>query len=282
MTTFTKNELIAISILVVENKNSAKLQKSSNLSYMESINLGNKIDTMIEEMRQAEYLKSQKRNYDIEFDYDTQEMIIQDNINDIEYRINSNLVDDEKIAQYYIVNVENEADELERILIPEARSESDRELMREDLETLQNSDDEYVFGNYGTNGFITKEDDIEAFNKVCLEIIESYREYIQNELKFDKIKYNCYLDAINKIMIEENLEQLPNIPSLIYLQELNKEILCIDKRDAENIKLYWGKDCMYDEVILEDLEDILDSSNYLNILAKEEIKKFIGVNHENK
>lgn len=30
--------------------------------------------------------------------------------------------------------------------------------MREDLETLQNSDDEYVFGNYGTNGFITKED----------------------------------------------------------------------------------------------------------------------------
>lgn len=282
MTTFTKNELIAISILVVENKNSANLQKSSNLSYMESIKLGNKIDTMIEEMRQAEYLKSQKRNYDIEFDYDTQEMIIQDNINDIEYRINSNLVDDEKIAPYYIVNVENEADELERILIPEARSESDRELMREDLETLQNSDDEYVFGNYGTNGFITKEDDIEAFNKVCLEIIESYREYIQNELKFDKIKYNCYLDAINKIMIEENLEQLPNIPSLIYLQELNKEILCIDKRDAENIKLYWGKDCMYDEVILEDLEDILDSSNYLNILAKEEIKKFIGVNHENK
>ena len=43
MTTFTKTELIAISILVVENKNSAKLQKSSSLSYMESINLGNKM-----------------------------------------------------------------------------------------------------------------------------------------------------------------------------------------------------------------------------------------------
>ena len=188
MTTFTKNELIAISILVVENKNSANLQKSSNLSYMESINLGNKIDTMIEEMRQAEYLKSQKRNYDIEFDYDTQEMIIQDNINDIEYRINSNLVDDEKIAPYYIVNVENEADELERILIPEARSESDRELMREDLETLQNSDDEYVFGNYGTNGFITKED-IEEFNRVCQELIESFTLYNNENIK--KINSTC-------------------------------------------------------------------------------------------
>lgn len=282
MTTFTKTELIAISILVVENKNSAKLQKSSSLSYMESINLGNKIDTMIEEMSQVEWLESQKRNYDIEFDYGTQEMVIQDNINDIEYRIDSSLVDDGKIVPYYIENAENYADELERIMIPEARSESDRELMREDLETLRNTEEEYVFGNYGSNGFITKEDDIEEFNRVCLEIIESYKEYIQNELKFDKIKYDSYLDTINKIMIEENLEQLPNIPSLIYLQKLNKDILCVDKRDTDNIKLYWGKDCMYEEVISVDLEDILDSSNYLNILAKEEIKKFIGENYENK
>ena len=183
MTTFTKEELIAISILVVENKNSAKLQKSSNLSYMESINLGNKIDTMIDNMKQAEWLETQKRNYDIEFDYETQEMVIQDNINDIEYRIDSNLVDDGKIAPYYIENAENYADELERILIPEARTESEKELMREDLETLRNTDEEYVFGNYGTNGFITKEEDIEEFNRVCLEIIDSYTSYKNGESK---------------------------------------------------------------------------------------------------
>ena len=176
-TTFTKEELIAITILVVENKNSAKLQKSSNLSYMESINLGNKIDKMLEEIKQAEWQESQKSNYDIEFDYDTQEMVIQDNLNSIEYRIDNKLIDDGLIAPYYVVNRENEADELERIMIPEARTESDRELMREDLETLQNSDEEYVFGNYGTNGFITKEEDIEEFNRVCLEIIESYTSY---------------------------------------------------------------------------------------------------------
>ena len=183
MTTFTKEELTAIAILVVENKNSAKLQKSSNLSYMESINLGNKIDTMIDDMKKAEWLESQKRNYDIEFDYGTQEMIIQDNINDIEYRIDSNLVDDGKIAPYYIVNAESEADELENTLIPQSRSESDRELMREDLETLRNTHDEYAFGNYGTNGFITKEEDIEEFNKVCQEIIDSYTSYKNGESK---------------------------------------------------------------------------------------------------
>lgn len=181
MTTFTKEELIAITILVVENKNSAKLQKSSNLSYMESINLGNKIDKMIEEIKQAEWQESLKGNYDIEFDYGTQEIIIIDNINDEEYRIDSNLVNDELIAPYNVVNRENEVDELERIMIPEARTESDRELMREDLKTLQNSDDEYVFGNYGTNGFITKEEDIEEFNRVCQELIESYKNYTNSQ-----------------------------------------------------------------------------------------------------
>lgn len=182
-TTFTKDELIAITILVVENKNSAKLQKSSNLSYMESINLGNKIDKMLEEIKQAEWQESQKGIYDIEFDYGTQEIIIIDNINNNEYRIDSNLVDDGLIAPYYIVNRENEASELERIMIPEARTESDRELMREDLETLQNSEEEYVFGNYGTNGFITKEEDIEEFNRVCRELIESFTSYQNGESK---------------------------------------------------------------------------------------------------
>jgi hypothetical protein len=187
-TTFTKEELIAISILVVENKNSAKLQKSSNLSYMESINLGNKIDKILEEIKQAEWQESQKSNYDIEFDYDTQEIVIQDNLNSIEYRIDNNIVDNGLIAPYYVVNRENEADELERIMIPEARTESDRELMREDLETLQNSDDEYVFGNYGTNGFITKED-IEEFNRVCQELIESFTLYNNENIK--KINSTC-------------------------------------------------------------------------------------------
>ena len=182
-TTFTKEELIAITILVVENKNSAKRQKSSNLSYMESINLGNKIDKMLQEIKQAEWQESQKSNYDIEFDYDTQEIVIQDNLNSIEYRIDNKLIDEGKIASYYIVNRENEADELEKYMIPEARTESDRELMREDLETLQNSDEEYVFGNYGTNGFITKEEDIEEFNRVCQELILSFTSYKNGESK---------------------------------------------------------------------------------------------------
>ena len=127
--------------------------------------------------------KTKKSNYDIEFDYDTQEMVIQDNLNSIEYRIDNKLIDDGLIAPYYVVNRKNEADELERIMIPEARTESDRELMREDLETLQNSDEEYVFVIYGTNGFITKEEDIEEFNRGCQELIESFTSYQNGESK---------------------------------------------------------------------------------------------------
>lgn len=177
MTTLTKNEAQGLIALVAANRDSEKLQKSSSLGYFDSINLIAKIEEILKEIEKKEWLEKQKDLYDISFDYDTQEMVIQDNINDIEYRINNNLVDDGEIAQFYIVDAENEADELERIMIPEARSESERELMREDLETLRNTDDEYVFGNYGTNGFITKEDDIEEFNRVCLEIIETYKEY---------------------------------------------------------------------------------------------------------
>jgi hypothetical protein len=39
MTTFTKEELIGLKNLVVENRDSAKLQKISGFSYIESINL---------------------------------------------------------------------------------------------------------------------------------------------------------------------------------------------------------------------------------------------------
>jgi hypothetical protein len=77
----------------------------------------------------------------------------------------------------------------------------------------------------------------------------------------------------DKELMREDLEELPNDPSLIYLQELNKEILCVDKRDTKNISLYWGKDNMYDEVVLEDLDSIIGGPDYLEMLAKESIKK---------
>jgi hypothetical protein len=174
-TTLTKNELLGLTALVTENRDSAKLQKISEISYTESINLRAKLLEMIDSIDKAEWIEKQKDLYDISFDYDTQEMVINDNQNDVEYRIHRDLVDNNKVAQYHIVNAEDYADEIERIMIPEARTEWERELMREDLETLRNCEDEYAFGNYGTNGFITKQSDIEEFNRICLELIEDYQ-----------------------------------------------------------------------------------------------------------
>ena len=183
MTTLTKNELLGLTALVVENRDSAKLQKISDIGYIDSINLKAKLLEMISDIEKSEWAEKQKDIYDISYDYNSQEMVIKDNRNDVEYRIHRDLVDENKVAQYNIENAADYADELERIMIPEARTEWEKELMREDLETLRNTDEEYAFGNYRTNGFITKEEDIEEFNKVCQEIIDSYTSYKNGESK---------------------------------------------------------------------------------------------------
>lgn len=182
MTTFTKEELLGLQALIIENKNSSELQETSNLGNDNSINLEAKIDEALSDLEKKELLEKQLNNYEISFDYNTQEMVIIDNSNDITYRIKHDLLDEDIIAPYWIANRESERDALESYIIPEARSDNDKELMRIDLETLSNAKDEFVFGNYGTNGFITK-DEIECFNNVCLELIESYQEYIKNKNK---------------------------------------------------------------------------------------------------
>ncbi|MFX4241082.1 hypothetical protein ACOL3H_11910 [Aliarcobacter butzleri] len=228
MTTFTKNELLGICALVTENRDSAKLQRISKISYTESINLRTKILEMLDNMDKQKWLEKQKDNYDISYDYDSQKMVIQDNINDIEYRIDSNLVDNQIIVPYYIENAEDYADELERIMIPQARSESDKELMREDLETLRNTDEEYVFGNYGTNGFITKESDIEEFNKICREMIESYQELCYSvkvfDIKWDTEDVNFKNEDGTPKEIEKHYWILPTDLEATNLEEAKEEI----------------------------------------------------------
>ncbi|MEV9476445.1 hypothetical protein [Aliarcobacter butzleri] len=189
MTTLTKQELLGITALVTENRDSAKLQKISDIGYVDSINLRAKLLEMISDIEKSEWAEKQKDLYDISFDSDAEEMVINDNLNSVEYRIHRDLVDSNKVAQYYIEDADDYADELERIIIPQARTEWEKELMREDLETLRNCEDEYAFGNYGTNGFITKQSDIEKFNKICLEIIESYQELCYS-VKVSDIKWD--------------------------------------------------------------------------------------------
>lgn len=226
----TKQELITLRILVGKNRDSAKLQKDTKMSYIESINFGNKLDRMIEEKEREEWAEKQKDLYDISFDSDAEEMVINDNLNSVEYRIHRDLVDSNKVAQYYIEDADDYADELERTIIPQARTEWEKELMREDLETLRNCEDEYAFGNYGTNGFITKQSDIEEFNKICLEIIESYQELCYS-VKVTDIKWDFDSDDENyedydgpAAEIEKHYWILPTDLEAKTLEEAKEEI----------------------------------------------------------
>ena len=227
MTTLTKNELLGLTALVTENRDSAKLQKISDIGYIDSINLKVKLLEMISDIEKSEWAEKQKDIYDISYDYDSEEMVIKDNQNDVEYRIHRNLVDNVLVAQYHIVNAESEADELET-LIPEAKCESTKELMREDLETLRECEDEFAIGYYGTNGFVTKESDIEEFNKICLEIIESYQELCYSvtvsDIKwdFEDENYEDYDGPANEIV--KHYWILPSTLEANTLEEAKEEI----------------------------------------------------------
>lgn len=60
MTTLTKNELLGLTALVVENRDSAKLQKISDIGYIDSINLKAKLLDMISDIEKSEWAEKQR------------------------------------------------------------------------------------------------------------------------------------------------------------------------------------------------------------------------------
>lgn len=131
--------------------------------------------------------KSQIDKYNISFDYKGEQFLVVEDLEDgIEYKIPVDLLHNGEIAEYDIVDRKGRIDELEG-WIGETNSQSDKILMREDLATLLATDEEYVIGNYGTNGFITKENELEEFNKACEALISSYLEYEASQKNTGKI-----------------------------------------------------------------------------------------------
>lgn len=284
MTTLTKNELLGLTALVVENRDSAKLQKISDIGYIDSINLKAKLLDMISDIEKSEWAEKQKDLYDISFDSDAEEMVINDNLNSVEYRIHRDLVDSNKVAQYYIEDADDYADELERIMIPEARNEYDRELMREDLETLRECEDEFAIGYYGTNGFVTKESNIEEFNKICLEIIESYQELcysvkvtdIKWDFDSDDENYEDYDGPANEIV--KHYWILPSTLEAKTLEEAKEEIeeLISDKLSDEEGFCHNGFDIEIIEPLDKSLADYINNSLVdLNDLTKEQLLEIV-------
>lgn len=277
MTTLTKNELLGLTALVTENRDSAKLQKISDIGYVDSINLRVKLLEMIESIDKAEWAEKQKDLYDISFDSDAEEMVINDNLNSVEYRIHRDLVDSNKVAQYYIEDADDYADELERTIIPQARTEWEKELMREDLETLRECEDEYAFGNYGSNGFITKQSDIEEFNRICLELIEDYQSLCYSvkvtDIKWDfdsNEDFEDYDDGI-EAAIEKHYWILPSTLEAKTLEEAKEEIedLISDKLSDEEGFCHNG----FDIEIIEPYDKSLAEYLYRNKIDLENLTK---------
>lgn len=178
-TTFTNTELEAIRLLVVKTRNSAALQKKTGLGLVEISEIVEKIDTLLREMPSPKLDNSEKDIYDISYD---DVMIITDTQNDIEYKIDADLVHNGKVAGYLIEDRDEAISNIESWL-SESKSESDKYLMREDLEYLRESREDYVFTYYGTNGFVAKDVDMPEFNKVCQELIETFTSYKKGDAK---------------------------------------------------------------------------------------------------
>ena len=180
MTTFTNTELEAMRLLVVKTRNSIALQKKTGLGLVQIEQIVEKIDTLLRETTSLPLDESEKDIYDILLDDEV--MIITDTQNEIDYEIDMDLVHNGKIVGYLMEDRDDAISDIES-WIGESNSESDKYMMIEDLEYLRESSQDYVFKNYGTNGFIAKDVDMKEFNKVCQELIESFTSYQNGESK---------------------------------------------------------------------------------------------------
>ncbi len=117
--------------------------------------------------------------YEIEYDSDGEHQLV---IN--RQRIDVDLVHEEIVA-YTVADREERISDL-RMWISEAqddpRRQNDVPLMQEDLDTLLESDSEWVLEAYGTNGFVAPDSDPKEFNRICDQMIADARDYYQDQV----------------------------------------------------------------------------------------------------
>lgn len=180
MTTFTNEELNSLRGLIIHARGSSTLQKKFNVGYIEASKIIDKIDVLLNDTVPEKLDESEKDIYEITTDY--KEMVITDTRTDKVYKIDMDLVHKGKVSAYLMEDREEAISNIES-WIAESKNDSDKFLMREDLETLCESNAEYVFTYYGTNGFVAKDIDIKEFNKICAELIESFKDFKKKNKK---------------------------------------------------------------------------------------------------
>jgi len=78
--------------------------------------------------------------------------------------------------QYQIVNREQYIDDLIGWISEcgrDSRGESNKKLMKQDLEYLMKLEDEFIFSSLETNDFVAKSDDLETFDNICKDFIKN-------------------------------------------------------------------------------------------------------------
>ena len=106
--------------------------------------------------------------------------------------------------------------DLERFIC-ETESDSDRELMREDLAYLNKSNEEFLFERISTNGFIAKDIDEDKFNKICRNyiIIQKFNvnAIVNNWTKacYHYSSFESYLEDVYGLSEDEYIYLLNNV-----------------------------------------------------------------------
>ena len=88
------------------------------------------------------------------------------------------LNDDSVIFNKAGYQVRETAEHLEFLLSLDLKTDWEKKLLKEDISTLKNLSDTYIFKSLSSNEIISKSNDIEAFNNICENIISICSENI--------------------------------------------------------------------------------------------------------
>lgn len=208
--------------------------------------------------------------------------------------IEQGLDGEEQTLGYRLVDKENEIYEIKR-MITEA-TESDLYYMESDLEDLEAMKEEvkYVFGAYGTNGFIDPHETPVDFNEVC----ESYLELIDVALQEKNQNFLNKLYNMQHEASKENAMQTDSPSVLVFVsydiqQNLFTQGAMIDEKnpakviglEADGIQTIYDIEEREDVALMvkknEDDRFILTTGDY-NELADDEIFKKVMAYYDDK
>ena len=154
---FTETELLQFKRLVMKARDSRELQDFAEISYLETINLNNKLTDILEgkQVDCADYRIGNK-TYVL--------------VNGVEVIIPENFDFEEAELGYRIEERKELIDNLISWIAEANDRPADQQMMKDDLEYLMGLEDDCVFSSYTTNEYIACSDNRERFIQIAEEL----------------------------------------------------------------------------------------------------------------